>query len=244
MSNITGSIRNSERPLRKQRQALTRNSERDSQTSSEESEESTRPARKLEFNTKEKLLTAAEWLFSQKGFDAVSHREIASAAAANLASVNYHFGSKQDLIRAVIRRRIDAINACRLQALAEAQQEARCAPVPSDKIMKAFFGPSLEDANWELQSLLCNGPTASPYRDYFISLMAPVVTRFAGELRRSLPETSYEDCHCCMYFSLAVLGFALKCPQYFTGVRRSSSRPIVSTQRILQVVCSAVNGHA
>ena len=48
--------------------------------------------------TKERLIIVAGELFAERGFDAVSLRTITDKANANLAAVNYHFGSKQDLI--------------------------------------------------------------------------------------------------------------------------------------------------
>ena len=56
-------------------------------------------------SSKDRLLDEAENLFAQKGFDAVSIREITNAAKCNLASVNYHFGNKQNLYLEVFRSR-------------------------------------------------------------------------------------------------------------------------------------------
>lgn len=47
--------------------------------------------------TRERLLNEAERLFAGKGYDAVSLREITTAAGTHLAAVNYHFGSKENL---------------------------------------------------------------------------------------------------------------------------------------------------
>lgn len=55
--------------------------------------------------TRERLLDEAERLFAQKGYDAVTLREITSAAGTNLAAVNYHFGSKENLYVEVFRTR-------------------------------------------------------------------------------------------------------------------------------------------
>lgn len=55
--------------------------------------------------TRERLLNQAEKLFARKGFEAVSIREITSAARSNLAAVNYHFGNKKNLYREVFRHR-------------------------------------------------------------------------------------------------------------------------------------------
>ena len=55
--------------------------------------------------TRERILDSAEALFAQKGFRAVSVREITSAARCNLAAVNYHFGNKESLYLEVFRSR-------------------------------------------------------------------------------------------------------------------------------------------
>src|SRR5580704_10137042 len=107
----------------------------------ESSEGCTPTARPAEPDTKTKLLDTADRLFAAKGFEAVSHRDIALAATVNIAAVNYHFGSKREFIRAVIKRHVDAINAQRLAALAKAEREAGIAPVPTDKLLEAFLSP-------------------------------------------------------------------------------------------------------
>ena len=114
-------------------------------TSTEEFERRPKTARKSEIDTKTKLLNAAERLFSDKGIEAVSHGDIALAAAVNLAALNYHFGSRQAFIQALIKRRVEPINAHRLAALARAERQMGGAPVPTDKILEAFFGPAVED---------------------------------------------------------------------------------------------------
>ena len=55
-------------------------------------------------STKEKILDAAEELFADHGFSETSLRMITAKAEVNLASVNYHFGSKKTLIQAVFDR--------------------------------------------------------------------------------------------------------------------------------------------
>ena len=91
------------------------------------------------------------------------------------------------------------------------------APVPTDKILEAFLGPAVEDPNGSFQSSPWIGPDASPYRDYLIGLMMPVLDRFAGALRRSLPARSDEDCHWYLCFSLAILAFILAGPRCLPG---------------------------
>ena len=59
--------------------------------------------------TKDDILDAAELLFSEQGFTQTSMREITTRAEVNLASVNYHFGSKKNLIQAVLKRYFDVL---------------------------------------------------------------------------------------------------------------------------------------
>lgn len=58
-------------------------------------------------DTKTKILNAAEQLFADRGFADTSLRLITSQAEVNLASVNYHFGSKKELIQAVLARYLE-----------------------------------------------------------------------------------------------------------------------------------------
>jgi AcrR family transcriptional regulator len=55
--------------------------------------------------TRERLLEKAETLFAQRGYHAVSVREITAAAKCNMASVNYHFNNKKNLYLEVFRSR-------------------------------------------------------------------------------------------------------------------------------------------
>jgi AcrR family transcriptional regulator len=61
-------------------------------------------------STREKILDNAERLFTAKGFDGVSVRDITKAAGTNVASVNYHFASKRELYREVFRRKLKRLS--------------------------------------------------------------------------------------------------------------------------------------
>jgi AcrR family transcriptional regulator len=54
-----------------------------------------------------RIVEAAGRLFSERGFDGVSVRELARRAKVNGAAINYHFGGKAGLYHAVLRRLID-----------------------------------------------------------------------------------------------------------------------------------------
>jgi AcrR family transcriptional regulator len=67
--------------------------------------------------TKAQILDAAIRLFGDRSFDAVSVRDITSKAKANLGAVNYHFVSKLNLIREVLKTLASPINEARLTSL-------------------------------------------------------------------------------------------------------------------------------
>lgn len=67
--------------------------------------------------TEQRLLAAAEQLFADRGIDAVSLRAVMAAADANVASVHYHFGSKDALVEALISQRGDQVHARRAELL-------------------------------------------------------------------------------------------------------------------------------
>jgi AcrR family transcriptional regulator len=70
--------------------------------------------------TRDAIMTAAERMFAEDGVGAVSSRQISEAAGqGNNTAVGYHFGTRNDLVRAIVRRRVEPINAIRDRMLAE-----------------------------------------------------------------------------------------------------------------------------
>src|SRR3954469_6513752 len=93
--------------------------------------------------TRTRILNAAEELFMQHGFEGTSMRLLTSSAGVNLAAVNYHFGSKDALIEAVFRRRLDPMNAARIAALEALQAGSGGRPLSPGHVIRAFVGESL-----------------------------------------------------------------------------------------------------
>ena len=92
------------------------------------------------FSTKDRILGAAEELFAQHGFAGTSLRQVTSRADVNIAAVNYHFGSKENLVNEVFRRRMDEMSALRLSRLKAAIQEH---PGELEPVLAAFVEPAL-----------------------------------------------------------------------------------------------------
>ncbi|MBK8325148.1 MAG: helix-turn-helix transcriptional regulator [Betaproteobacteria bacterium] len=98
-----------------------------------------RPARRsiamdaLSQDTKTRILDAAETLFMEHGFEATSLRQLTGAAGVNLAAVNYHFGTKEELFQAVLTRRLDPMNQERIDLLERYRREAGARPLSCEK---------------------------------------------------------------------------------------------------------------
>src|SRR5689334_23516536 len=67
--------------------------------------------------TRERLLSAALFVFAERGFERATVKDITDGANANIAAVNYHFGSKESLIRQVLETFLRPVNQARLAAL-------------------------------------------------------------------------------------------------------------------------------
>src|SRR5260221_14031063 len=92
--------------------------------------------------TKAAVFGAAERLFALHGFQNVSVRDITAEAGVNLASVNYHFGSKDALIFEIFRRRPSELNRERARMLHEAA-DRHCRKPPGRESPPAHFRPAL-----------------------------------------------------------------------------------------------------
>jgi AcrR family transcriptional regulator len=143
--------------------------------------------------TKERLLDAAEGLFAERGFAATSVREVTRAAGVAVSAANYHFGSKEELLRAALMRRVEPANARRLALLDEAVAQGACL----EDVLAAFFRPALElwaeaasrgDENHTLRlsALLYANPPAF-VEQLKQDLFGDVLTRFEAALRCALP---------------------------------------------------------
>ena len=86
-----------------------------------------------ETGAKRKLLDAAEKLVVEKGFDLVSVRDVTGAVKANVAAVNYHFGTREGMLDMVVARVLGPLCEARLKALGAREKDAGV-----DEIMNAF----------------------------------------------------------------------------------------------------------
>jgi len=95
-------------------------------------------------HTRSAILAAAERLYADRGFGDVTLRDIVAEANVNLAAVNYHFGSKDELIAELYVTRSIQTNRERLNEL-KAAEENGGGRAAIDEILRALVGPPLRD---------------------------------------------------------------------------------------------------
>jgi AcrR family transcriptional regulator len=169
---------------------------------------------KPEHVTRTRILDAAEALFMQHGFEGTSMRQLTSRAGVNLAAVNYHFGSKDALIQAVFRRRLDPMNTARIAELAKLEASGSLSP---ETIIRAFVGPSLrlvEDAKGggrNFTRLLGRTYTepSRTLRALIGQMYAPTMERYKTALERALPQMPKDELVWRMHFMFGTLAYTL-----------------------------------
>lgn len=106
-------------------------------------------------DTKSTILDAAEELLAEQGYAATSLRQLTARAGVNLAAVNYHFGGKEALAKAVLARRIAPINKERLRRLDALPARSRSV----EAIVRAFVEPPLRSGATAAGHRACSSAT-------------------------------------------------------------------------------------
>jgi AcrR family transcriptional regulator len=172
---------------------------------------------KPQHETRTRILDTAEELFMLHGFEGTSMRTLTSRAGVNLAAVNYHFGSKDALIEALFRRRLDPMNAARIAELERLEIDAKGRTLSPEQIIRAFIGPSLllmEDGKGggrnfiRLLGRTYTEPT-KPIRVLIGQLYVPTMARYKAALERALPHMPAGELIWRMHFMFGTLAYTL-----------------------------------
>ena len=167
--------------------------------------------------TPSRILDAAEALFMEHGFEATSLRQITSVAGVNLAAVNYHFGSKDDLFEAVLTRRLDPMNQERMALLTRFEQEALPKALSPEKILAAMFIPALrlardpERGGKDFLRLLGRAyADPAPFiRQFLAEQYAVMIGRFKAAFGRALPHLPKKELSWRLHFVMGALSYTL-----------------------------------
>ncbi len=157
--------------------------------------------------TRDRILDAAEHLFAARGFHGCSIRDITGEAQVDVALANYHFGSKQGLLEAVIARRAQDLNADRLARLDAVLAASRGKKPSLEAIIDAFTHPLLDRSarggpGWKSYFALIAEVNNSP--EFGGVLMTrhfdQVVQRFIDAIRFALPGSAERDIYWAYHF--------------------------------------------
>lgn len=160
--------------------------------------------------TRSAILAAAERLYAERGFGDVTLRDIVAEANVNLAAVNYHFGSKDELIAELFVTRSIQTNRERLNEL-KAAEEKGGGRASIEEILRALVGPTLRG---------CLGPdregsTAARFMIRASIESVPPIRRiknreidhlrkFAAAMRRALPGRDEAELYWGLHFALSM----------------------------------------
>ncbi|MCB0317827.1 MAG: TetR family transcriptional regulator [Bdellovibrionales bacterium] len=155
----------------------------------------------LSHSTPERILNAAEKLFAENGISTVSIRSIVEEAGVNVALVNYHFGSKDELVSAVIKRRLSQINKKRFELLDFFRQKNKDKKIPLKDLLYAFLSPSVElgqDKESGGQHFFrvvarAHAETAPHIQKVMYEELDDVIHIFLTELKKTLPNLKNDE---------------------------------------------------
>jgi AcrR family transcriptional regulator len=152
--------------------------------------------------TRARILDVAEQLFAEHGVAETTIRMITDAAHVNVAAVNYHFGGKDKLVRAVIGRRMSSLEAARgarldgVEALAEREKRTPTVAELVEALIAPLFEQALEvDSGWPHFIRLVS---RLPWEPGIEELAPPpealkVFARFDEALGRAAPHLARDD---------------------------------------------------
>ncbi|RKP46625.1 TetR/AcrR family transcriptional regulator [Pararobbsia silviterrae] len=172
-------------------------------------------------DTKSRILDAAEALFIEQGFEALSLRQITAHAEVNLAAVNYHFGSKETLIHSMLARRLDRLNVDRLALLDHFEQRFADSGdgggLTCEHVLGALFIPALrlardpEQGGRAFLRLLGRAYTdpSSFVREFLARHYASVSDRIFAAFARALPHLPKDELSWRLHFSIGALSGVL-----------------------------------
>ncbi|MBT9487532.1 MAG: TetR family transcriptional regulator [Rubrivivax sp.] len=163
-------------------------------------------------NRRQAILLAAEQLFAERGYHAVSIRDIASAAGVPLALVGYYWGAKHELYHAIFETWQPSISErlARLQAVMATADE----PGALERLLTAFIDPLValhaDPAGRHYAQMAARdlaAPTVESERAA-VEFFDPMAHAYLDALQQLYPQRSRGDLAWCYQFMLgAVLHF-------------------------------------
>lgn len=195
-------------------------------------------------------MDVAERLFAENGIGATSLRAIMEAAEVNAAAIAYHFGSKDELIRDILTRRLIPLNQERLKLLDKLEGSAGKQSIPPEQILQAFIAPALRLASDRSRGgahfirflgRLYGGGGNEPQKllqEHFGQLLR----RFFLALKRSLPGIAEKTFTWNFYFMVGALAYTMVDRSLIGAISKGRYRPDDTETAIRELVAFTVAG--
>lgn len=161
-------------------------------------------------NTKMQIFEAAEQLFAEHGLQKVTVRDITAEAGVNLASLNYHFGSRNALANEIFRTRSSELNQDRIRMLQEAIDRHNGQP-PVREILNALYEPPLrwlyanDRRKVAIQVILRARSEGTPEMREALKKHVSHLERFASALKAACPHLAEETVYWRLHFCLGLV---------------------------------------
>jgi AcrR family transcriptional regulator len=196
-------------------------------------------------SAQERLVAAAERLFAERGFNGVSVREIAAAAAVNAAGVAYYFRSKEGLLAEVYRRHCRPMNEERFRLLAAARERAR--PPGIAEVLAAFIRPALMlTGNGHAPVTRLRAVLSAENSDLLDQLVAENFdqssSRFVEALAECLPHLSREDIYWRFHFLLGTVYYTASGPHRIRALSQGRCDPADAAAVIRELIPFLIGG--
>jgi len=159
-------------------------------------------------DTRTLILDAAEALFSERNFEAVSIREITGKAGVQLGLASYHFKNKQALFEEVIARRAELLNQRRRDRLRAIQLKG---DATVEQILVAFIRPYVEfclepEQGWRHYSrLIAQAAQDDQWLPTIERHFNTTAAIFADALYEALPDTPRDAVLRAFMFSIQIM---------------------------------------
>ena len=190
--------------------------------------------------TKTQILDVAEALFAEQGFDQTSMRAITSGAGVNLASVNYHYGSKKNLIQSVFKRYFDIL-------MPRIEETLLTLPVSTGRrgiadLLEALIPPMLSlnavrpNGTATFVMLLGKGynETQGHLRRFIMGNYGHSINKLLTEIHRRLPDIQDDELFWRLHFAMGAFVFSMSSSSALTQIAHSDFNQDVDVVGVIE----------
>lgn len=200
--------------------------------------------------TRESIMDVAERLFAEQGIGATSLRSIMEAADVNAAAIGYHFGSKEDLIQEILKRRLGPLNQERLKLLDAIEANSGKTPIPPGLILEAFIAPALRLASDKSRGGSdfirflgrLYGEVGKESQKLLQEHFGELLRRFFVALKRSVPGITEKTFTWNFYFMVGALAYTMADRSLIEAISKGRCSPNDTETAIRELVAFTAAG--